>query len=162
MSRPRTAGRAVSGADPAAVGQRIVDRFRADLAAQASILYRLMQETGDLVAVFVSGDAGPGFAPNVVLPAGTGIAGLAVSDRTAQVSPDVLGDARLTLLPELRARIEQAPFRAALAVPVLVKDGVVGVLAAYDGAGRIFDEPAIELGRRFAAEAALGLGDAWR
>jgi len=154
-------GRALSQSlDPGVVGQRIVDSVRALLAAQSSILYRLEPETGDLAVVVCSGDAGSGFVPGVVLRAGTGIAGLAVKDRIPQVSRDVLRDSRLALPQELRARVEQAPFRAALAVPLIVAERVIGVLAAYDGKGRVFDARAIRLGQLFADQAALALENA--
>src|SRR5207244_4168931 len=54
--------------DPEVVAQRIADDILALLAASTSAVYRLDPESGDLVAVAVSGNTGPTFGRNVVFP----------------------------------------------------------------------------------------------
>jgi signal transduction histidine kinase len=62
--------------------------------------------------------------------------------------------------PEIRAWIEQADFRAILAVPLLVEDRVIGVLGLRDHEGRSFDAEEIRLARAFADQAATALENA--
>ncbi|MBI4608847.1 MAG: GAF domain-containing protein [Candidatus Rokubacteria bacterium] len=154
-------GRLISQSlNPEEVGQRIVDSLRALLGAFTSALYQLVPESGDLVALAVSGDPGPTFRPNLVFPRGMGVAGLAVRERRPVVTPHLLTDPRVRLTPELQARIEQASFRAVLAVPLVVKDTVIGALGVGDRAGRVFDDEDIRLAQAFADQAALALENA--
>ncbi len=142
------------------VGKRIVDSTLWLLGAQTSALFRLEPESGDLVVLAASGDVGPAFGQNLVLPKGTGVAGLAVKERRPVVTPDILTDPRIMLTPELRAVIEQMPCRTVLDVPLLVKDTVIGALGVGAPPGRLFDEEEIRLLQTFAAEAAIALENA--
>lgn len=154
-------GRLISQSlDPEEVGQRIADIIRGLCTAQNSALYRLDPASGDLVALAVSGDVGPIFGQNLVFPRGTGVAGLAVRESQPVVTPDLLTDSRITLTAELRARIEKAAYRSVLAVPLLVKDKVIGALAVGDRPRRVFDEEEIRLAQAFANQAALALENA--
>jgi len=140
--------------DPAEVARRIADSVFTLFDAKVSTLFRLEPPT-DLVALAVSGDVG--FGPTLVFPHGTGVTGLAVRERQAVVTPDLLADPRVTLTPETRAAIERAPYRAVLAVPLLAKDSVVGALGIGDRVGRAFDDEEVELAQAFAAQAAVAL-----
>ena len=142
------------------VGQRIAESVLALLAGNSSTLYRLVPESEDLVRVAFSGDQGPAIGRNIVLTKGTGVAGLAVSLRRAVMTPDLLTDSRVALTPDARARIEQAAFRAILAVPLLVRDRVIGVLTVGDRAGRVFDTEDVRLVQAFADQAAVALENA--
>ncbi|MFQ5898622.1 MAG: GAF domain-containing protein [Candidatus Methylomirabilia bacterium] len=139
------------------VGQRIVDSVRELYRVPASTLYRLELESGDLVAIAISGDVGPTLGRNVVFPRGAGVVGVAVGERRAVVTPDVLADPRIALPPEVRSRIEQAPYRSALAVPLLAEGRVIGALGIGDRAGRVFTDEEIRLVEAFADEAAVAL-----
>ncbi len=139
------------------VGQRIADSVRALLDAQTSVLVRLEPTSEDLVVVAISGDLGPAFGPNLHFPRGTSVVGLAVLERQPVITPDLLTDSRITLAPELRAAIEQATFRAVLAVPLMVKGSVIGALGVGDRAGRVFDAEAMRLAQAFADQAAAAL-----
>jgi PAS domain S-box-containing protein len=141
------------------VGERIVEGLRGLLAVQVATLYRLEPVSGDLVSVAVAGDSGPHEGP-VRMPRGTGVSGLAVRDRQPVTTPDALADPRVTIDAGQRARVEQAPFRAVLALPLLVREQVIGALAVGDRAGRVFDEGDVRLARTFAAQAALALENA--
>src|SRR3990172_8285124 len=125
-----------------------------------SALLQLEPESGDLVAVAVSENAAPIFGPSLVWPRGTGAVGLAVKERRLVVSEDVLADPRVTFTPELRSRIEQASFRAVIALPLVGKEGVIGALGIGDEVGRVFDAEEIRLAQAFADQAAVALENA--
>src|SRR5207245_2501262 len=103
-------------------------------------LYRLDPASGALVAVAVSSSIAPTIETGFAFPPGTGMGGLAVRCREAVTSPNLLEDPRVILTPELRRRLEGAPYRALLSVPLMVKNDVIGVLSVGDRAGRIFDD----------------------
>ncbi|MFQ5899807.1 MAG: GAF domain-containing protein, partial [Candidatus Methylomirabilia bacterium] len=146
--------------DPGEVGQRIVDSLLTLFGALSATLYKLESESGDLVSLVVSGAAGPTFGRNLVFPRGTGVVGLAIRERHPVTTPNLLTDSRISYTPEVRARIEQAPFRAILAVPLLVKDRVIGALGIGDRTGRVFTDEEIRLAEAFADQAALALENA--
>src|SRR5437879_6396995 len=124
---------------------------------RVSTLFRLEPSSTDLVALAVSGDVGEELGPTLVFRHGTGVTGLAVRERRAVVTPDLLSDPRVTLTPEIRAAIQRAPYRAVLAVPLLAKDSVVGALGIGDRPGRAFDDSEVQLAQAFAAQAAVAL-----
>jgi GAF domain-containing protein/ActR/RegA family two-component response regulator len=146
--------------DPDVVAQRVADNVRGLLAAEASVVYRLEPASGALMAMAVSGAVGPAFPRSIALPKETGVSGLAVRERRAVVTRDLLNDPGVSLPPEVRAQIEQAPVRAVLAVPLRVHDRVIGALGVGDRAGRIFEEQDIRLAQAFADQATLALENA--
>ncbi len=151
-------GRLVSQSlDPEEVGQRIVESVLTLLRVHDSVLWRLEPESGDLVRVAFSGSLEPGLGPAPILPRGTRAAGLAVSERRPVASSDILTDPRITLTPEMRARLEQAADRAVLAVPLVIQDRVVGALGAGDRTGRVFADKEVRLLEAFASQAAVAL-----
>ncbi len=159
-SLAETGRRIARSLDPERCGQWIADSLRSLVGVHYSALFRVEPESGDLVAVAVSGDGGPTFRPNMVLPPGTGMAALAVSERQPVATADILTDPRIVLPPEARARIGAGPYHAVLAVPLLVQDGVRGVLAVRDRAGRVFTAEEIQLVQTFANQAAVALENA--
>ncbi len=142
------------------VGQRIADSVRTLVGAVAALIFRLDPKSGDRVAVAVSGEVGPGFIRGEVYPWHTGASGLALRERRLVVTPNVLDDPRITLTPEARARVERAPLRAMLAVPLLIPDRAIGVLAIGDRAGRVFTDEETRLVQAFADRAAWALESA--
>ncbi len=142
------------------VAQLVADSVRALLSVQSSALYRLESESGDLVALASSGDVGPTFGRNLVFPSGTGVAGIAVRERQAVITPNLLSDPRVVLSPEVRARIEATSYRAVLAVPLIVRDRIIGALGIGDRAGRRFEQEEIRLAQVFADQAAIALENA--
>jgi CheY-like chemotaxis protein len=153
-------GRALAQSlDPGEVGQRITEGLRELFGAEVATLYRMEPESGNLVSVAMAGNAGSD-GQGVVMPRGTGVSGLAVIGRTAVVTADATTDPRVTLSAETRARLERAPFRAVLAVPLLVQDRVIGALAVGDRAGRQFGPEDLRLAQAFATQAALALENA--
>ena len=141
-------------------GQRIADGLRDLLGAQSSTLYRLEPDSQKLHLLASSGDRGPASERTSHLPRGTGVTGLAVIERMPIVTRDILVDPRITLSIETRERIERAPYRAALAVPVLTQGRVIGALGVRDRPGRPFGSFDIQLAQAFAGQAAAALENA--
>ena len=142
---------------PDIVSQRIVDSVRGLMNSQACTLYRLQPDSGVLVLLAVSGSLGPGDNRQMVLPCGVGTVGLAVWERRPVVTPNLLDDPRIVLPPTDRSRIEQAGYRTVLAIPLFIKDEVIGVLSVADREGRTFDAEEIRLVQTFADQAAMAL-----
>ena len=117
---------------PVVVAQRVVDSVRELLGAMSAFVYRVVPASGALEETARSG-RWPRHDRPLRHPAGTGAVGLAVGERCAVVSRDVLTDPRLTFAPESLALIEASPIRAVLAVPLTVKGQVIGALALFDG-----------------------------
>lgn len=146
--------------DPGVLGQRITDSVRDLFGTQSAALYRLEPESGDLIGLAGSGDAGSAFRPGIVMPRGAGMAGLAIRERGPVFTADLLSDPRVRLPAEVRARIEPAPYRAVLAVPLVAKEQIIGSLSLADPAGRAFSPEDVRLVEAFAAQAALALENA--
>jgi GAF domain-containing protein len=154
-------GRLVSQSlDPREVSQRIVDSIRTLLSVSTSVLYRLDPETEDLVTLASSGEIGVASDRGLILSSGAGAAGLAVRERRAVVSADLLADPRILVTPELRSRAEAAGFRAVLSVPLLVQGRVLGALGVGDCAGRVFDVEDVRIAQAFADQAAVAIENA--
>jgi signal transduction histidine kinase len=141
------------------VGQRIVDSVRGLFDAVTAVLYRWDTELKDLTALSLSGDWGP-VLDHVVFPAGTGITALAVGQRRTVSSADVLTDAAVTLAPAVRERFAGSAARAQLAVPLVMRDRIIGALAIGRPAGATFDEADVALAQAFGDQAAVALQNA--
>ena len=144
---------------PVGVAQRVVDAARDLLGVLVVSLYHLDHATGALEETACAGGSP---ARDWVLrhPRGTGAVGLAVSERRAVVSHDVLLDPRLSFAPDVRARLEQGSLRAVLAVPLTVKEHVVGALCLCDAPGRVFSVEDVQLARALADQASVALENA--
>lgn len=145
--------------DPAAVAQRVVECVRDLLGGVSASVYDLDQESGALEETACSPRA-PDRALVMRHPRGTGAVGLAVAERRAVVSGDMLVDPRLSFAPEIRAYLEASPLRAVLAVPLIVKEQVIGALALADTRDRAFTAENIRLAQAFADQAAVALENA--
>jgi signal transduction histidine kinase len=146
--------------DPVAMAQEIADSVRALIGTHTAGLYRLDPDSGDIVAVALSGDVGPTQGRGVVFPRGTGVAGLAARERRPITTPNLLEDSRIALTPEVRARIEQATYRSVLSVPLVARDVVLGALSVGDVEGRAFTGEDIRFAQAVADQAALTLDNA--
>ena len=146
--------------DPVAMAQEIADCVRALIGTHTSGLYRLEPASGDMVAMAISGDAGPTQGLGVVFPRGTGVASLAAQERRPITTPNLLEDPRVTLTPEGRARIEQATYRSVLSVPLVARDAVIGSLSVGDVEGRVFTDDDVRVAQAVADQAALSLDNA--
>ncbi len=142
------------------VGERIVDSLRALLGTSRASLMRLEPANGDLRVVASSGDAPPTANLNFVVRRGSNVVGAAVRERRPVTTPDLMADARITVDPADIAEFKSAADRAVLAVPLTVKDQVIGALSVRDRTGRVFDAEEVQLAQAFADQAALALENA--
>ncbi len=141
--------------EPQDVARRIADSLLMLLHAQNASLFLVEPRSGDLMTVAVSGDIGPASGPDMVFPQGIGLIGLAVHEHRPLATPDVLTDPRLTFTPEVRALVERDTLRSILAIPLVAKGHVIGVLGVVDRLGRVFDNEDIQLAKTFADHAAI-------
>ena len=154
-------GRRISQSlDPRDVAQRIAESLRALLGVPVAVVYRLEPASGRLVAIGLVGDVGPTFGENLTFPVGTGGVGQAVRERRVITSLNVLEDPEIPLTPDLRPRVEQAGYRAVLALPLQVQDTIIGAVGLGDQVGRVFAPEEIKLVQAFADQAAIALENA--
>ncbi len=142
------------------VAQRIADSVCLLLNAGHAVVYRVDPASGDLVSVAFRSEANGDSRKGRVIPRGTGVAGAAARERRPVVTADLLNDPRIVLASDTLVRVERTRYCAALGVPLIVKDTVVGALSVADAAGRVFDAEAIRLAEAFADLAALALENA--
>ena len=143
--------------DLGTVARRVVESVRNLLEAKESALYRLVPETGALAALALMGEREHALGPWASFPRGTGVVGLAARERRPIATSNFADDPRIQHDPAILERLEGASNRAVLALPLLLKDQVIGALAVGDRAGRIFLESEIRLAQAFADHAALVL-----
>jgi GAF domain-containing protein/ActR/RegA family two-component response regulator len=143
--------------DVGTVARRVVDSVRTLLGAREAALYRLVPETGDLAALALMGERRQALGPGAVFPRGTGVIGLAVRERRPVATSNFADDPRIRHDPAILERLGGASYRAVLALPLLLKDRVIGALAVCDTEGRAFLESEIRLAQAFADHAALVL-----
>ena len=143
--------------DLGTVARRVVESVRNLLEAQEAALYRLVPETGAMVALALLGEREQALGPGTVFPSGTGVIGLAVRERRPIATSNFADDPRIRHDPAILERLEGAANRAVLALPLQLKDRVIGALAVCDAAGRVFLESEIRLAQAFADHAALVL-----
>jgi signal transduction histidine kinase len=146
--------------DTPSLSQRIVDELREMFDTLAVMFCRVDRETQSLRAIAVSGDVGPEYDTQVVFAAGMGTPGLAVVEPRPVVLSDVLADARVRLAPDMRALISRAPFRAVLAVPVVLHSQIIGTLCLLDRKGRLFTDDEAWFLQAVAHQSALALENA--
>ena len=144
--------------DPDPLADRIVDSVCRLFAARSATLFRLDDASGDLISVATTSERGT--TGRIVFPCGIGAAGLAALTRRVVASADVLTDSQVTLTPEVRQWVEDHGRQAALGVPLIVNDAVVGALSLGDVAGRVFDDEEIQVAQAFADQSALALANA--
>jgi GAF domain-containing protein/anti-sigma regulatory factor (Ser/Thr protein kinase) len=144
---------------PGGVAQRVVDCVRDLVGVLAASVFRLDPESGALEETACSGRS-PFRDRPLRYPRGTGAVGLAVTERRAVVSNNVLADPRLRFAPDVRTFLENSQIRAILAVPLTVKEQVIGALGLVDASGRVFTEDDVRLAQAFADQAAVALENA--
>jgi signal transduction histidine kinase/ActR/RegA family two-component response regulator len=141
--------------------ERIVNSVARLFGAAASVLYQWEPDLDKLVALAVAGEWGPAL-DHVMSPTKTAIMALAVRQRESVATTDWLSDPRLALPADVRARLEEGPARAVLAVPLLVQDCVIGVLGISRRLGGEFDGADLRLAQAFGDQAAIALDNARR
>jgi signal transduction histidine kinase len=159
MGRLAGLGHDLSGTlDPEDVARRAADGIAHLLQARTGVLFRAVGSAGALVVVATSGGLSRDFPRGRLVPPGAGAAGRAVAARRAVTTPDVLADDSLE--PDLRERVATADHRAVCAVPLLVRETVIGALEVGDVAGRVFTADEVHLAQAFADHASLSLENA--
>ena len=147
-------GRLISQSlDPDLVGQRIADSVRRLLDAKTSVLYRVEPESGTLVPRAIAGGHRRDAGSLSALPP-TGVAALAARERTPVVSIDEARDPRVAAR-EPPAGLPAGSHRAALAVPLQIRERVIGALVIRDAIGRAFVDEDVHVAQAFADQAAL-------
>ncbi len=138
------------------IAQRIVASVLPALRALA-LGFRLLQPDGSLKVV--AQGQGPGIQPmhGHVVPPGYGISGRVVAEGRTIASADVLADPHILLTPEMRGNMETSKICSFLAVPLRVRDEMIGALSVADIAGRHFTDVDTALLQTFADQAALAL-----
>jgi len=101
----------------------------------------------------------PVLTRDLVLKPGEGVAGRAFQQRRPVSTSDRLADPALRYTPAAEKLIQVAP-RAYLAVPIAVRDEVMGVLVAYFFDPHQFSEKEIQLLASLAAHAAIAMDNA--
>jgi len=130
------------------------------LEADVAAVFGLDVTVDRLILRARGGPRGSDLDPNVSLPRGTGLVWLAVDQREAIVSHNILEDTRIRHTPEMRARIEAAPHRAGLAIPLVVQGHVTGALFVGALLGRAFSPDDIKLVTAYAHHAAIAMANA--
>jgi PAS domain S-box-containing protein len=152
-------GRLISQSlDVGEVAERITESVRILLGVTNSALFEAQAD--ELVSLSLKGDHGPTANRAIVYPFGLGAAGVAAQTRQPIVTPDLLTDPRIPQPPDQRARMEQAPFRAVMALPLLLRERMVGVLVLGDRVGRVFSDDEVRLAQAFADQAAIAIENA--
>ena len=101
----------------------------------------------------------PTLTRDLVLQPGEGVAGRAFQERRPVSTADRLADSALRYTPTAAVLMQAAP-RAYLAVPIVVRDDVLGVLVAYFFEPHEFSEQEVQLLSSLAAHAAIAMDNA--
>jgi len=141
------------------VAGRIADSVLTLSGARASGL-RLLRPDGSLVAVARGGEAATYLPAGHVTPPGMGISGRAVAEARPVATADVFSDPRIRIAEDMRRRLAGSTLGAYLAVPLRLKERVIGALWIGDRPGRTFTEREIDVLQMFADQAALALENA--
>ena len=143
--------------EPESVAQAVVNAMARLLGAPMVVLYRTDPDSSDLVLV---SEVGAPERRGWHIPRATGTVAMALETGTPVQSADVLTDPRITLEDRLRADIERSQYRAAFAVPLMVRGTAIGSLMVGDGIGRIYADEEIDLAQTFAHHAAIAMNNA--
>ena len=102
----------------------------------------------------------PNMTRNLVLEPGEGVAGRAYAERRPVWTGDRLADAALVYTPAVGAIVAELAPRAFLAVPIIVRGEVLGVLVDYFFAPHDFSSKEVQLLSTLADHAAIALDNA--
>jgi signal transduction histidine kinase/ActR/RegA family two-component response regulator len=137
----------------------LIARRMCDLVpSRACTVFRL-EEDGSLAVIAADGEDADAFR-GLTLRSGEGIVGRVVNERTAVATADLLHDPAITLSIETCDRLSRARHRAAVAVPLMAGDRVIGALCAVGEAGRVFTADERQMLQAIADQAALALENA--
>jgi GAF domain-containing protein len=109
----------------------IAEKCREILGANAFGVFRF---DADARLRYARGFGLPGFGSHT-LALGEGVVGRAALERRSVQTVDLLSDPAIELSPAVRERVEHEGSWALVAVPILVRDQILGVLAVYHAPG---------------------------
>jgi signal transduction histidine kinase/ActR/RegA family two-component response regulator len=149
-----------STTSPTAAAQRVADAVKR-LLDPSSAVVRLLEPDGAMVAVAIAGE-NPVVTPGHRMPAGSGVVGLAITQRRLVMTDSVLTDPRIDLPSQVRDQHERLSHRLVIAAPLIVDDVVIGTLALNETKTRVFGETELALLEALASHAAVGIRNAQR
>ena len=147
-------------ASPTAAAQRVADAVKR-LFDPSSVVVRLLEPDGAMVAVAIAGD-NPVVTPGHRMPAGSGVVGQAVTQRSLVMTDSVLTDPRIELPSPVRDQHQRLGHRLVVAAPLIVDGVVIGTLALNETKTRAFVETELALLQALANHAAVGIRNAQR
>jgi signal transduction histidine kinase/ActR/RegA family two-component response regulator len=142
--------------DVETVGRRIVESV-CDLFELPSAGLRLHEPDGSLVLVASAAPHGPYMPLGHRAPPNSPVYGSVVATGQPLRVPDILADDRIVLSPETVERVRRSDERSLLAVALLGRQRIVGVLSVTGRLGRTFADDEVALLQAFADQAALAL-----
>ena len=142
--------------DVAEVGERIAQSVLGLFGAGSSIV-RLLEPDGSLTCLALAGIWLEGYKPGYQLPPGTGMVGRAVAERRPVWTADVQAESSITLPPQFLQALGRAGHHAVLAVPLQVKDEMIGALSIAHPDIRSFSDAEVRLLQTFGDQAALAI-----
>ncbi|MBI2351604.1 MAG: GAF domain-containing protein, partial [Deltaproteobacteria bacterium] len=145
--------------DMRAIGERIVTSVRELFGVSASTL-RLLQPDGLLRTLVSTGESFSQTSGEDALPAGIGLASVAVAEGRPIWSADVLNEPRIRLTDRMRGHQLRSGDRSMIAVPLRVHGKIIGALGLADQTGRTYSDSEVALVQTFADQAALALENA--
>ena len=129
------------------------------MGALGAVVYRYESEDGSLHVIAAAGEDAD-VVRGVVLGPGEGVAGRAVAERATVQARDLLADPKVRLSPDLRERLQSTAFRAAIGVPLLSHERVIGALALGADANRVFAPDEVRALEGLTDQAALAFENA--
>jgi signal transduction histidine kinase/HAMP domain-containing protein len=145
--------------DMIAVGERIVTSVRELFGIKASTL-RLLQPDGSLRTLASSGESFSQMSGGDTLPAGIGLASVAVAEGRPIWSADVLNEPRIRLTDQMRDYQLRSGERSMIAVPLRAHEKITGALGLADQTGRTYSDSEVALVQTFADQAAMAIENA--
>ncbi|MFQ5934410.1 MAG: GAF domain-containing protein, partial [Dehalococcoidia bacterium] len=157
-----TAGQAlVTSLDPHQIVEAIATKGLEVCGAQSAILFRLDPQAQVLRAVGHAGQVSQELVSTLVLPVGTGVAGVSVAERRPAWTSNIQVDDRIQLASEIRERVGQEGFKAVLVIPLLIKSGeVFGALSVGYREERDFTDADVELLLAFGTQVSVAIENA--
>ena len=147
-------------ASPTAAAQRVADAVKRFFDPSSAVV-RLLEPDGAMVAVAIAGE-NLVVTPGHRMPAGSGVVGQAVTQRSLVMTNSVLSDPRIDLPSRVRDQHERLGHQLVIAAPLIVDDAVIGTLALNDTTTRTFVETELALFQALANHAAIGIRNAQR
>ena len=147
-------------ASPTAAAQRVADAVKRFFDPSSAVV-RLLEPDGAMVAVAIAGE-NPLVTPGHRMPAGSGVVGQAVTQRSLVMTNSVLSDPRIDLPSQVRDQHQRLGHQLVIAAPLIVDDSVIGTLALNDTTTRTFMETELALFQALANHAAIGIRNAQR